>query len=163
MVPEHGPDLQLKYILLCKECLKWFINRSDKSCILFKTYHQLGPLRHTIQCYHFPGINICYGLIIFTTLSVHIQHTWMMCECCNYALVIIQAMSGPINCSKIANIWSMSYHSHKTLVLHINYNTQLDSHSSTWTTVCQQDFQCSALVNCFSSLYIPYYAHQWFQ
>ena len=118
MVPEHRPHLQLKYILLCKECLKWFIRRFDKSCIFLKTYHQLGPLRHTIQYYHFPGINICYGLIFFTTLSVHIQHTWTMCECCIYAVVIIQAISGPINCFKIANTCSMSYH---TVTKHSHY------------------------------------------
>jgi hypothetical protein len=98
-------DLQLKYtyILLCKECLKWSISRSDESYIFFKTYHKLGPLRHMIQYYRFPGLNICHGLIFFTTLSVHIQHTWKVCEYCNYALIILQAMSGPIYCFKIAN------------------------------------------------------------
>jgi len=107
VVPEQTDRLYLQlkytYILLCKECLKWFISRSDKSYIFFKTYHKLGPLRHMIQYYHFPGINICHGLIFFTTLSVHIQHTWKGCECCNYALVILQAMSAPINCFKVAN------------------------------------------------------------
>jgi len=128
MVPEHGPDLQLKYFLLCKECLKWFISRYDKSCILFKTYHQLGPLRHTIPYYHFPGINICYELIFFTTLSVHIQHTWTMCECC-----IGHYTSNVWPHKLLQNSKHLKHvlpHCHKTFALHINYNTQLDSHSS---------------------------------
>jgi hypothetical protein len=147
-------DFQINhsFILLCKECLKWCTDLK-KVAYFSNIYHHLGPLNLLLSRYK----NLSWATI-FPTLSVHMQHTWMMCECCKYGSVIIQAIPGHINCFKTAHTRSKCYHTvFTTFSKYINYNTGLICHSSTWSTVCQQDFQCS------NPLYTFCYAHQQFQ
>lgn len=152
MVHEHRPDLQLKYILLCKECLKWFISRSDKSCILFKTYHQLGPLRHDTALLLSRYKYLLWANIFYHTIcayTAYMDDMWVFQLCTGHYTSNVWPHKLLQNSKHLKHVLP---HCRKTFAQHINYNTRLDSHSPTWSTVCQQDFQCSALVNCSSSL-----------
>jgi hypothetical protein len=120
---------------------------------IFQNISQTGPTKTydtvlSLSRYKYlPWANIFYHIICAYT--AYMERVWVLQLC---------------TCHSTSNIWPHKLlqnskhlkhilpHCRITFAKYINYNTVLDSDSSTWSTVCQQNFQCSALVNCSSSL-----------